>query len=544
MTMDFTRAAARVRSLIAARKPQELSKSGLTDDALRDNIIAESAARTERFKAATRNPPFVEYETTETDEQGNETKTQHTYNWTTFPELLRDVARANFSLDEPELRRADDVRLSHRLNREILAETLISDGFMESRPYTRNNELESLFGAMAMRKSLEESAKTRLSEHIARSEEAAEIEQEMRDAQQMMDDLRNRARSEIDAAGQVADKTKREIKGVAKQRQTASELLAKLDHEHRTSSVVADASAAARDAAQAGAEAVEALHSIPGIGGGEAHNLTPDQQIALAEKWSENTDLKKIAAMIGRLYRDMRFKREARTKNVPIEPVGITTGRDFSRMLPHEVARAFSANPLIKTTFIKDFAEHAVLQYDMSGRMPAGRGPIICVTDGSGSMQGEKFIWASSVALCLLTIAQREKREFAGIEFGSERQMKEWFFPKGVPADPNVVLDYASHFFGGGTSIVTGMTAALRIMRDVPAFKSADIVLISDGQDHFREDDNTIKHALNDLGVRIHGISILCPNNAYCSQMCEYVVDVQDLAGSNDATDKLAQNIT
>jgi uncharacterized protein with von Willebrand factor type A (vWA) domain len=397
---------------------------------------------------------------------------------------------------------------------------------------------------MAMRKSLEESAQTRLAEHVARADEAEQVEQEMRDAQDMMDNLRDRARAEIDHAGQVTDQTKREIKGVAKRRQTASELLAELDHAHRTSSVVADASAAARDAAQAGAEAVEALHSIPGIGGGESHNLTPDQQIALAEKWSENRDLKKIAAMLGRLYRDMRFKREARTKNVPIEPVGITTGRDFSRMLPHELARAFSDNRLIKTTFMRDFADNAVLQYDMSGKMPAGRGPIICVTDGSGSMGGEPFVWASSLALCLLTIAQREKREFAGIEFGSENQCKEWFFPKGVPADPNVVLDYASHFFGGGTSTRTGMTAALRIMRDVPAFKTADIILIGDGQDYFREADQTIKHALNELGVRIHGISILCPNNAYLGQMCEYVVDVQDLAGSNDASTKLAQNIT
>ena len=168
------------------------------------------------------------------------------------------------------------------------------------------------------------------------------------------------------------------------------------------------------------------------------------------------------------MLHSMRFKRETRTKNVDVEPVGITTGNDLRRLLPHELARGFSTNRLIKTSFIKDYAERGLLQYDMEGKAPAGKGPIISVHDGSGSMSGEKFVWATSLCLSVLTIAHRERRQFAGAEFGSNGQIASWIFPPDRAPDPEQVLDYATHFFAGGTSTLTGMREALRIMREHP----------------------------------------------------------------------------
>lgn len=199
---------------------------------------------------------------------------------------------------------------------------------------------------------------------------------------------------------------------------------------------------------------------------------------------------------------------------------------------------------LMRGLWLKDFAEKSLLQYEMTGKEPAGKGPIIEVHDGSGSMSGEPFEWATSVSLALLTIAQQEKRDFAGVEFGSANQMKSWFFPKAVAPDPNEVLDYATHFYCGGTDIETGMREAHRIIKEVPEFSTADVVLISDGGDHFTDGDKRIRDELVGMGVRLHGISILAPGNDYLALMCEYVVDVIDLAGPNDATDRLAEEIT
>lgn len=539
--MDFRGAAAKVRSLIAAKKPGELSRSTLTADPLRDNIVQEAAAHSERFKAATRRKPTIDYEI----EHEDGTKEQKQYDWTSWPDMLRDVARANFSLDEPELAPPGSVQPSRMLNREIMAETLISDAFNESRPYTRNNELESLFGAMASAKSLDESAKTRLKEHIARSSQMEEQEDAIRNAEEMLEELRKRAREQIDANGEVDDATRRQIKNAVKSRTSARSALQNLLTQAMQSTMIQDAASAANAAAQAGADAAEAVRSLPGVGAGQAHNMSPDQQIALAEKWSANTNLRAIAKMIGRLYRDMRFQREARTKNVPIEPVGVTTGNDFAKLLPHEMARAFSDNPLIKTTFMHDYAQRSLLEYEMSGKMPAGKGPIIMAHDGSGSMSGEPFVWASSLGGALLMMAQREKRAFAGIEFGWSSELKSWIFPKAQAPDPDMVLDYISHFFGGGTDITIGLAEALRILQQEPEFKTADVVLVTDGQDRFAADDQALVEEMKRMGVRIHGISIGCPHgNAYLEQACEYLVDVQDLAGSNMATNRIAGSLT
>lgn len=540
MPMDFRGAGAQVRSLIAQKKPQQASTSTLTDDPLRDNIVEDASHESPRFQATMNRKPTIEFEV----ENEDGTKEQRSYDWTTFPDMIRDVARANFSFDEPEARSRDAMRPSHRLNREIMAEYLLNEPFSESRPYTRNNELESLYGAMAAANDLEESARTRLAEHIARSEEMGEQEQAIGDADELMDKLREQAKAQLDEAGKVDPNLVDQMRGTAKQRQQARQKLGQLVQQQNASSLVADAQAAAQSAAQAGADAAESIVSLPGTEPGTPHNLTPDKQIALAEKWSENETMKEIARMLGRMYRDMRFDRETRAKNVPIEPVGVTTGRDMERLLPHEAARGFSDNPMIKATFLSDWSAHALLQYDMQGKLPAGKGPIIEVHDGSGSMGGEPFIWATSVALCLLKLALAEKRPFAGIEFGSSGQLKSWYFPKGRPADPDAVFDFASHFFGGGTSTVTGMTEALRIVSDEPDFSTADVILVGDGQDYFREADQAVRDALRGKDVRIHCISIQCPNNAYMEQMGEYVIDVIDLAGSNNATSRLAQNIT
>lgn len=538
MAMDFGAARDRVRQLIASKKPSELSNSALRPDALRDNIIEETGAHTERFKHALRRKPEVEFE--HTNEDG--TKEQKSYSWDGYGDALRDVARAGFDFSDPQLLGQDKVKASRQINRELLRDYMHSPSFDDSRPYTQGNGVESVFGALAASKSLQESAKTRLSEHIARSEDMREEEERAQSAQDMMEQLRNRARQDVKDDGTVSDDTRRGIKQAIKQGEKAEQNLVDLLNDQAGSSFAQDVRAAANEAADEAAESVDALSNLPGLEPGEAHNLSPDQQIELAEAWAANPDLKKIAEMLGRMMPMMARARAARSKNVPVEPVGVTTGRHLERLLPHEMARMHI--PALRVSFVKDFAEHSLLEYEMSGKEPLSKGPIIPVHDGSGSMNGEKFVWASSLALTLFKIAQREKRAFAGVEFGSPNQCKSWFFPKGETADPMKVLDYASHFFGGGTSTVTGMAEALRIVRDVPAFSTADIVLIGDGQDHFRDADQKVRDQLLALDVRIHGITIMTNANPYFEQMCEWHVDVTELAASNEATEQLAEQIS
>jgi uncharacterized protein with von Willebrand factor type A (vWA) domain len=42
---------------------------------------------------------------------------------------------------------------------------------------------------------------------------------------------------------------------------------------------------------------------------------------------------------------------------------------------------------------------------------------MILVVDGSYSMKGERNVWARALALTMLNVARREKRDFAFVEF-------------------------------------------------------------------------------------------------------------------------------
>lgn len=542
MGMDFKAAGARVRDLIAAKKPQQLSTSALTPDKLRDNVIAEAEADSKRFRTAIGNKPVIEYEVE--DENGKSSKS---FEWETFPEAVRDIARGAFGWDEPALRDQAEVRPSHQFNRQVISSVLNGEKFNESRPYTRNNELESMFGAMALAEDLRENAGKLASEHIARSEQMAEQEQAIDDADQLLDNLRQQAQEQ---PGEIDPNLIQQAHQATQAQQQAQAKLGQLVQQHQQSNSVQAAQALAQSAAKALTDAVDAagaLGSLPGSGPGDSRKLSPDRQLALAEKWARNKTLREVLKMAGRMIRDMRFKRETRVKNVPLEPVDVTTGRNLPRLLPHEMARAYRAN--LRLTFLNDYARRSLLEFEYEGKQPAGHGPLLVALDCSGSMDADlggatRREWAGSLGLALCTLARREKRAFAGIHFGSYSELQTWMWPARGEIDPNEIVDYVTHTYGGGTDITIALNETMRIITDVPEFKTADLVLIGDGQDGFAPDDLRIRDALRKLGVRAHCISIACPNNAYMKQLSEYpVIDVSDIA-SEQSIDHLAQNIS
>lgn len=534
MAMDFRGANDRVRAMIASKKPPaQLSASALRPDALRDNVIRDVEARTPRFASTVENVPMVPY----TDEDGND----KTYRWSTYASAVRDTAKAAWAWEPPELLPPEQMRPSHLFNREVERAVFGSEEFQSAYPYTRGSDLEALYGAMALGKVLQQEA-GRVAEHVARSEELQDAEDEQQTAEDMFQELRDLAKQQVQDDGAVDDTTRREIKKALKRLGLANDKIEQLVKELFQSDYVQAAQNIGKKAASEFQKAVETIQRMPGKEPGQETTIPPDKAMDLADKWRSNEDLQKILDQLGRLVTDMSYKRQTRKRGVKIEPVGVTTGRDLDILLPHEFARAF--DPVLMPTFVKDYAAHNLLQYEMEGKLPAAKGKIIGIRDGSSSMSGPKFIWATSVLLALSVMANRTKRGFAGIEFGSPGQMKSWEFPATEPLDPDRALEMASHFFRGGTSIETGMREALRMIEDEPGFDSADVILIGDGEDHYGIPDKQIHDKLVDMGVRIHGISILSPNNSYMQAMCEYVVDVIDLAGSNEATDALAENIT
>jgi uncharacterized protein with von Willebrand factor type A (vWA) domain len=182
--------------------------------------------------------------------------------------------------------------------------------------------------------------------------------------------------------------------------------------------------------------------------------------------------------------------------------------------------------------------------YETVGEEHSGRGPIILSCDESGTMSGERNMWAKALALCLLNISRREKRDFAYIGWSGGNQVYSFEFPAKQELDPQVIVDMASHFFGGGTTPILGLAAADKIMEQA-IFRKADVVKVSDGEAAFGPEDKRLRDRMAEMGVRFHAIGI-GGSFRYLRDLTEDVVDIRDfdLDNPSEATAHLATHIS
>jgi uncharacterized protein with von Willebrand factor type A (vWA) domain len=198
---------------------------------------------------------------------------------------------------------------------------------------------------------------------------------------------------------------------------------------------------------------------------------------------------------------------------------------------------------LTELEFMRRFQEHSLLQYAQRGTEEAGFGPLIILRDESSSMNGQRNIWAQAVTLALVAIARKEHRDCIVIAYASSGEQAMWKFGHRSMFDPTAIVEMASHFFNGGTDATPAIAMALR-ETDSMEFNKADLVLITDGEDKFRDDDIALRDKLQSRGIRTHGVTIGMAATKYQEEMCDTLVSAYDLTGANDATSALAANIS
>lgn len=231
------------------------------------------------------------------------------------------------------------------------------------------------------------------------------------------------------------------------------------------------------------AEALKSMDTSWGIDPGTLQRLPAAERIALAKKIKDRPKLKRLAQLIGPMNRLRQTEQRRKVDKSRSEVVNIEQGRDLSRLIPQELVKV--RHPVLRRDFRRRFLEGTLLQYKMAGKEKVGLGGIICAIDESGSMGGDREIWAKAVAISLLNAAKEQKRSFKGIHFGSSSELlAQDFF---TPADytPEAIIDFAEFFFGGGTDFMRPLSAALDHLREEhkkSGMIKGDIVLITDGE--------------------------------------------------------------
>lgn len=220
-----------------------------------------------------------------------------------------------------------------------------------------------------------------------------------------------------------------------------------------------------------------------GAEGEEALMGSLEEKLDLFQQISDNPKVRAVTNILGRLKFVALEAYKERTENMTEELLGVKMSNDLPRVLPSEYS--YLAVPELNLEFYRKYVEKELLTYAMSGKEKQGKGPIIFCIDESSSMKGERDIASKSLALACMTLAQKEKRDFAVIHFADAMSLRVQIFPNGK-ATAAQIMDLVNHFFAGGTNFELPLRKAMDIIRSQPKFAPADILFLTDGEDNLR----------------------------------------------------------
>lgn len=287
---------------------------------------------------------------------------------------------------------------------------------------------------------------------------------------------------------------------------------------------------------------LDSLRKGVGIEDAEWQQMDPATRLAMANKLN-TPRMRQIADMVGRMKRFAMAQQATKIIDAPHEIFDVEMGNDLRRVIRSEFVLLGTEETKIE--FFRKYSNGELLQFKERGHENAGKGPIICCIDNSGSMGGTPEEWAKGVAEALRRICQEQDRDFHAIYFETNRHRERFDFPKGLRGVYEKVLKFLSVSAGGGTEfdgVLTEALAKAATMYDEKAEGKADIVFITDGEAYLDKawiDKFVLER--DRIGCRIFGIYISAYDSTrsgackLLESFCQIVVPVKALAVNDEA---------
>jgi uncharacterized protein with von Willebrand factor type A (vWA) domain len=406
----------------------------------------------------------------------------------TAPALIRDLFWS-FHKRAPRINDEARLKAAYEINRQIVEEVMQTSEWRQLRE--SGSVSDSMLSAIATIGASEQALKSldpkecKQINQLAATTEAAEKFFKQAEA---LNELSGQANPE--QAKELRAQAEKARASAKRKERIAARLTQQLaaGSEERLSTI---RQAARRGMSEALAEAEATQNALAAFGGGYSRNggegdgqreMNAQEKFALAERVLHSPKLSSIAEMSGRFKRIALSVQKSKVDYPPSQITSITIGADLAHILPGELA--LLADSATEDLFYLKFAERRLLQYELIGCEPEGRGPIILAVDESGSMKDScgpmtKEVWSKAVMLALQFIARKHQRDFAVIHFSGTGNLRVDLFQKGN-STPEEVIACAEHFFNRGTVFEEWMEEALELV-DESAFEKADVICVSDG---------------------------------------------------------------
>lgn len=437
-------------------------------------------------------------------------------------DLIQDEYLA-FYKAHPEFSEETEMKPTHRINHTVLNKARQTKDWEELRTYTQLDQWTSAMAAVEFGMKLADMFDEEKELQASRER----MQKADKDLQDKLDQLQN-GDADLDDLDESLDEYQQAIDDMNNQVDKSGEMIRQA------------ARSAVKDAKQ-NAQESEAMLTSFGTEPGELQRMPHEERVRLAQRITRSRKLKELADKVGRFVRLALGEQARKIVHGTEEVHDIVMGSDIPHVLPSELAML--ADPVTEKLFYKKFVERELLQYELRGTEKVARGAIICMVDNSGSMTGDREIWAKGVALALLNIANKQNRDFYGIHFSSSYDpLKEWYFPRGK-AQINDVLDFAEYFYGGGTDFQKPIGRAVEVLEQMfntEGAQKGDLVLITDGECRVSDEwFDRYMNAKKDLAFRMYGCLIgtrspvldVLSDETYTIHELANGVDVKDMFG-------------
>lgn len=427
---------------------------------------------------------------------------------------------------ESRVKQTEEVRPSHRFGRDVLDAFVKTDDHRGAKPYTEADAISSAIYARAAAEKFDELMRDQsVRQDVEQSQQTHEHEQQLEQILGALDGARGDAKAAHDMSGQVPQDLADAVKDLTGQREKLIEQIAGAPDPGPLPTPV---QGAVEQAAAEGKQRVDVWGTIAGSGVADLTHVSPDEAMALTEQWMQLPDFMELCKLMGRIQRDFRALDSRNVIGGTDEVVGIEFGNNLTSTLPSELARL--GNPLTQRSFIRDFQDEALLQFETQGSEKVDMGPGVLCIDMSGSMGGKKATEAKAVAVGFVRLMHRKKRDAIVLCFNG-RVMWEHHFPKRDGLEMPQLLALAGLQPSGGTNITAAVERADKVITKLPAFKRADVLIVTDGQSHYDAKAEQLREKFEKAGIRKHGIAIghTPTQGGWLLKFCDDAISVNDL---------------
>ncbi|AWR98840.1 vWA domain-containing protein [Metallosphaera hakonensis] len=237
---------------------------------------------------------------------------------------------------------------------------------------------------------------------------------------------------------------------------------------------------------------------VGGNGAGTGSMMTFEGDIHDVLRLARNTEIKKILEFLSGIPKLGSFTKKRTTRYARGELYGYEEGSDLERLVPSELA-------LPEELFDVKLAESQLLLYQK--QIKENWGPIYLLLDKSGSMDGEKILWAKAVALALYSRARRENRDFYLRFFDNIPYPLIKVIKSAKSKDVIKMVEYIGKIRGGGgTDISRSVMSACDDIKDGHVRGVSEVIILTDGEDKIAE--TTVRRSLKEANATLISVMI------------------------------------